>query len=184
MKFNQKTVFGLIEKHGLTTPPTCFPPTTAKMLERCASWIRTNRSDRTKNSVLFHEDNPQFAFIDHQGKLCSLFFHEIQENMDDLTKSYLGCVKLSDSFHLTPGIFDKDALSDVVVSIMDRGHAKSLKLPTSSTELCNVLAELPDDFDEIAFWTGLGYAADENDTDSSYYPKYSYLHANSHMQWE
>jgi hypothetical protein len=166
MIFNQKTVFGLIEKHGINSAQSCFPPSTARMLERCATWMRANRSDRTKSLVLFHDENPQFAFIDHNGKLCSLFFHEIQEDMDDLTKSYLGCVKMSESFHLTPGIFDKNSLTDVVVSIMDRGQAKALKLPTCSTEVRDVLVDLPEDFDEIAFWTSLGFLADEKDPDS------------------
>jgi hypothetical protein len=166
MIFSQKTVFGLIAKHSITSTSQCFPTSNTALLERCVVWFKVFWSVTTRRASLLHEDKNQFFAINPNGKLVLFFLPNEQIHSEDTDIIYLGCVKISNSFHLSPGIINDKNLTDSVVTIMDRGHTKSLHLHISASELRDVLADIPNDFNELTFWSDLGFNPQDGDVNT------------------
>jgi hypothetical protein len=166
MIFNQFTVFGLLERHGITKLSECFPKTTRSMLERGLEWLKGTLSDEDSERAFFDKSCPHFVVIDGQNHLVSCLFPAMYEDINDLDDKMAACVMMSANFHLQPATIGKDELADVVVTVVTRGDAKKFALPTCPTELTDVLGDLPDTFVDIEFYQRLGFSPDLADDDT------------------
>jgi hypothetical protein len=62
-----------------------------------------------------------------------------------------------------PWYHQQQTRTDSIITIMDCGHAKSLHLHILASELRNVLSDISDDFNKLAFWSDLGFDPQDDD---------------------